>query len=66
MAGFEGWGGASGGVEERVAGFDGVGAVVEDEGFGGEGCCWRFGGFLAGHLSYGFDVDFDFMVCYWV
>ena len=35
-----------------------MGAVVEDEGFGGEGCCWGFGGFLAGHVS-----TFSFCFC---
>jgi hypothetical protein len=47
-AGFGSWW-RCGGVESRVAGFDGVGAVVEDEGFGRDGCCGWFGGLLAGH-----------------
>ena len=47
-AGFVSWW-RCGGVESRVAGFDGVGAVVEDEGFGRERRCGWFGGLLAGH-----------------
>ena len=48
-AGFVSWW-RCGGVEKRVASFDGVGAVVEDEGFRRERRCGWFGGLLAGHV----------------